>query len=351
MFTNFFQEMSFITFVKFLLCLFVVLAVNSLLKKIVLRLVMKKGQHFGNILPKVYSFLNWTAFYSAVVSFLFIFSKSKWLFYPIFSQGEVDVSVFLIVTAIMAVSLANKLVKLFIKYVLSSIYDHYHLDKGLGYTFNQMIYYSVMIGAVVISFASVGLDLTALSALFGVLGIGLGFGMRNIAGNFVSGIIILFERPIEVGEVIQIDKKIGRVEKIRLRSTVVRTAKEGTLIVPNQYFIEQIIKNRTSAEMMAQVTVCVEYGTDPDKVDGILAKAVEKIKEESEGILDYPIPEIRFINFRNKAFEFLIEIPVVNFEKKEQIESRLRHIIAKNFLREGIQLGGLTVPYIPDEGL
>ena len=131
---------------------------------------------------------------------------------------------------------------------------------------------------------------------------------------------------------------------IKLRSTVIRTAKEGTLIVPNQYFIEQIIKNRTSAEMMAQVMVSVNYGTDTELVQNLLERAVKIIREShSTGMLDHPEPDIRFVNFRNHAMDFLVEIPVVNFERKEQLESVMRHSIAKLFHENGIQVPSLEI--------
>ncbi|MGA5688843.1 mechanosensitive ion channel family protein [Cytobacillus pseudoceanisediminis] len=323
--------------VLFLLFAGVILAakwtVNLLVKK-------RKGKSVQNdrIIQGISSLVNWAAFYGIIILFLFYFSREKWLFYTLFTSGEVDVTLYLIIVAFLTVSLANRIVKVFTKYVLTSVYEFYGVDKGLGYSFNRMIYYTVMIAALAISLTTVGLDLTAAAAILGVLGIGIGFGMRNIAGNFISGIIILFERPIEIGEVIEINNKIGKIESIRLRSTIVRTAKEGTLIVPNQYFIEQIIKNRTGSEMLAQVLISVAYGTDTDKVEKLLREAVEVVMPKTEGVLTAPAPDIRFVDFRNKAMDFLIEVPVANFEAKQKFESRIRHVIAEKFYKNGIEL-------------
>ncbi|WP_264739080.1 mechanosensitive ion channel family protein [Cytobacillus firmus] len=307
--------------------------VNLLVKK-------RKGKSVQNdrIMQGISSLVNWAAFYGIIILFLFYFSREKWLFYTLFTAGEVDVTLYLIIVAFLTVSLANRIVKVFTKYVLTSVYEFYGVDRGLGYSFNRMIYYTVMVAALAISLTTVGLDLTAAAAILGVLGIGIGFGMRNIAGNFISGIIILFERPIEIGQVIEINNKIGKIESIRLRSTIVRTAKEGTLIVPNQYFIEQIIKNRTGSEMLAQVLISVAYGTDTDKVENLLKEAVDVEIPKTEGILMAPAPDIRFVDFRNKAMDFLIEVPVANFEAKQKFESRLRHVIAENFYKNGIEL-------------
>ncbi|WP_316571279.1 mechanosensitive ion channel domain-containing protein [Neobacillus sp. YIM B06451] len=319
-----------------------VLIGNWCLKGLARLLALKKPELKNRFLPAAGSLLNWITFYGIILLFLVHFSTTKWLFEPLYSKDGIKVSAFLIIVAFMIVTLASRIIKLFTKYVLSNIYEHYNVDKGLSYTINQIIYYTVMISALAFSFTIVGINLTALGAILGVLGIGIGFGMRNIAGNFVSGIIILFERPIEVGEVIEVNGKIGRVEKIRLRSTLVRTAKEGTLIIPNQYFIETIIKNRTGAEMRAEVKVSVSQGVDSKLVHRLLEDAVDQIKENCEGILMTSQLEIRFVNFRNSAMDFSIELPVVNFEIKEKVESELRHSISRLFDDHKINMPPIT---------
>lgn len=333
----------------FVFSFMVIVVGNVILRRFLEAASYKKGQVKKGVLASVSSLLNWASLYLIILLFLLYFSKSEWLFYPLYSRDQVDVSLFLIIVAVMIVSLAHRLIKLVVKYALTPVYDHYGIDKGLGYTFNQVLYYTVMLLALGISFTSVGLDLTAFGAIFGVLGIGIGFGMRNIAGNFVSGIIILFERPIEVGEVIQIDQKIGQVEKIRLRSTVIRTAKEGVLIVPNQYFIEQIIKNRTSAKITAQVTVSVEYGTDTQKVDELLNAAVEELQKKTDGLLKAFKADVRFVSMRNSSLDFFIEIPVANFEVKELVESRLRHCIVRLFMDHHVKLASPANQSLPGQ--
>ena len=208
MINSFIKDISSYHILKFIGLFALVIIVNWLMKKGAKVLAAKKSELHKKILPAIFSLLDWVTFYGVIILFLFSFSETKWLFYPLYTHGEVDVTPFLIVTAFLIVSLAHRLVKLATRYVLSSVYEYYDIDKGLGFTFNQIIYYTVMFAALAVSLTSVGLDLTAIGAVLGVLGIGIGFGMRNVAGNFVSGIIILFERPIEVGEVIQVNDKI-----------------------------------------------------------------------------------------------------------------------------------------------
>lgn len=233
----------------------------------ILKFILKRTKYSERVIPVAETILNWLAFYSSILLFLFYFWKERWLTYPFYETEGVQVTVFLIVVVIMIVTFASRIVKTFNRHIMPYIYEQFDGDIGLSFTINRLIYYTVMFLALALSFTTVGLDLTALGVVFSVLGIGIGFGVRNIAANFVSGIIILFERPMEVGEMVEIDKKIGRITRIKLRSTVVETLKDGTLIVPNQYFIEQIVKNRSSAELFARVEVSVAYGSDTAKVE------------------------------------------------------------------------------------
>jgi small-conductance mechanosensitive channel len=338
MMESIFNTLSEINLMWFILFLALILIGNFILRRAAVYIENRSSALHGKFTATVHSVLNWLSFYGALLLFLLYFWGEDWLTYTLYSQGGVDVSIFLLLVAFMIVSLAHRLVKIFTQHVLKPVYEYYDINSGLGYTFNRIIYYSVMILALVISLTTVGLDLTAIAAVLGVLGIGIGFGMRNIAGNFISGVIILFERPIEVGEVIQVNGKNGRVEKIRLRSTIIRTAKEGTLIVPNQYFIEQIIRNRSSVAMSAEVTISVKYGMNTKKIEKLLREAVEKVRKDAQGILDDPPPDIRFVDFKNQAMEFLVLIPVTNFQIKEQVESDLRHAIAGIFVENEVEL-------------
>ncbi|MEK4029413.1 mechanosensitive ion channel domain-containing protein [Pseudobacillus sp. FSL P4-0506] len=329
-------------------CLFtaIILLVKWLVMKLIRRKKYEPGSWKEELIPLLNTTLNWLTFYGVLLLFLYYFSREKWLFYPLYTSGEAQVTVFLILVAILTVSLSQRLVKLFNRFVMSRVYHYYGLDSGVAYTFNRMIYYTVMIIALAISFATVGLDLTAAAALFSVLGIGIGFGMRNVAGNFISGIIILFERPIEVGEVVEVNGKFGRVEKIRLRSTVVKTATEGSLIVPNQYFIEQIVPNRSGAEVVAQVVVEVKFGQDTEKVEELLYAAADKVIAEKE-IKPQGPQSVRFIDFRNEAMVFKIEVPVQSIVIKQKIESRLRHAIASLFQKNDIRLASQPIEVKP----
>ncbi|MCR2823498.1 mechanosensitive ion channel family protein [Lederbergia panacisoli] len=288
------------------------------------------------VLPTIESLLNWVCFYGTILLFLFYFSKKSWLFSAIYEIDGVEVSLFLIIVAIMIITFASRLVKTFNAHIMPVIYEKFDVDIGLSFTINRLIYYVVMIIALIISFQIVGLDLRAFVVVLSTLGIGIGFGLRNVAANFVSGIIILFERPMEVGETVEIEEKVGQITKINLRSTVI-THKGGRLVVPNQYFIEQIINSRTGEKLTAEVRVRVPFGADSQKVEALLYKAVKNIQKPST-------VTIRFISFEYSAMEFLVELPVKNGAAKDKIESKIRHSIVKSFSENNIDLASCMDP-------
>lgn len=334
---TFLKDISINEFLLFFLYLFLIFFAKWVLQFVFQR-VSKSDSYQKRIAPTIHSILNWLALYGGILLFLFYFSRESWLFYPFYETEDVEVTLFLIIMAIIIVSLANRMVKLFNTHAMPFIYDQFSVETGMRYTFNRIIYYTVMFLAIAISFTTVGLDLRALGVIFSVLGIGIGFGMRNVAANFVSGIIIIFERPIEVGERVYIDGRVGKVAKIRLRSTVVETFREGNLIVPNQHFIEQIIKNQSRVVIMAEVQIGVQYGTDTQLVESLLADAVKREMENVKGVLLYPEPDIRFVDFKHQSMEFQVLVPVDSIPAKEQMESRLRHAIAELFFGNDIRL-------------
>ncbi|MBT2571835.1 mechanosensitive ion channel domain-containing protein [Planococcus sp. ISL-110] len=333
---DFLRNLSVGEFLMFFIYLALILLGKSLIL-FLLRKLVSSDDFKERIYPVIEDVLNWLVLYGGILFFLFYFSRKQWLTLAFYETEGVEISILLIVVAVMIVTFASRLIKAFNHYVMPFVYEQFNVDIGMGYTINRLLYYVVMFLALAISFTTVGLDLTALGFVFSVLGIGIGFGVRNIAANFVSGIIILFERPMEVGEMVEIDKKIGRITKIKLRSTVIETLKEGTLVVPNQYFIEQIVKNRSSAQLYARVVVSVDYGSDTEKIEQILKQSALKAMKLMKGIPEKE-PDVRFIDFRNSALDFQVEVQVFDVEMKDRLESLIRHAIAHDFIHNHIEL-------------
>lgn len=326
----------------FFIYVFIIFAVKRIIL-FIFKKVCKTERCKSSFIPTAEAILNWLAFYGTIILFIFYFSKEQWLFAPIYKVKGIDVSLFLILVAFMIITFANRMVKAFNEHVMPLAYEKFHVDIGTGYTINRLIYYTVMIIAVMTSFAIVGFNWKAIAVVFSTLGIGIGFGLRNVAANFISGLIILFEKPLEVGEVIEVDGQTGVVNKIKLRSTTLRLYKEGTLIIPNQYLIENKIRNLGDEKLYTDITIGAAYGTDTALVDKLLHETAIRGIEGEEGVLSDPPPAVRFTGIREAALEFVVEIPVKNTGIKEHIESKLRHLIVSSFYKNGIQLANLPI--------
>ncbi|WP_407269443.1 mechanosensitive ion channel family protein [Radiobacillus sp. PE A8.2] len=280
--------------------------------------------------------LNWITTYSILLFILFYFSKSEWMFKKLTSLGTENISIFVLIIAILIISMASRASKTFTKFLLPKVYQRYQLDKGIQFTFNRIFHYSIMVIAVIVSLTTVGIDLSALTVFAGVVGVGIGFGMQNIASNFISGIILLFERPIKVGDRVIIDDVIGDVEKINMRATVIKTLDNEHIIVPNSYFLEEKVVNRSYSDptLRLVIPVGVAYGTDVDKVRTLLLQVAGEERIESSIIISDPEPFVNFVGFGSSSLDFELFVWISNPNQvivtKSNLNFRINKILAEH---------------------
>ncbi|HXV79221.1 MAG TPA: mechanosensitive ion channel domain-containing protein [Candidatus Binatia bacterium] len=162
--------------------------------------------------------------------------------------------------------------------------------------------YVILVLGFLIILQTAGIDLTTLNVLAGAVGIGVGFGLQNIANNFVSGLIILFERPIKIGDRIEVGSAEGDVIKIGARSTTVLTNDNIAIIIPNSKFISENVVNwsYTDESVRFKVPVSVAYGSDVRLVEKLLLE----VAIENSDVLDRPAPSVRFIEFGDNGLLF-----------------------------------------------
>ena len=183
-----------------------------------------------------------------------------------------------------------------------------------------------------------GVPLTAFTLLGGAAAIGIGFGSQAIINNFISGIILLVERPMQVGDLVQVGDLYGTVERMGMRSTLVRTGESIDIIVPNSSFLEQNVINwtLTATEVRASVTVGVAYGSDTRRVHELMLQAAA----EDEACLEKPEPFVLFMNFGDSSldFEVFFWISVNKLMDLRRAQSRVRMRIDDLFRVEGITI-------------
>jgi small-conductance mechanosensitive channel len=181
----------------------------------------------------------------------------------------------------------------------------------------------------------IGFSSTSLTVVFGALSIGLGFGLQNIFNNFISGIILLFERPIQVGDAVELNGIWGEVKKINVRATVVQTYDNASLIIPNSEFISSQVTNWSFKDLRLRrkIVVGVAYGSDTELTRNTLLEVAEK----NNMILRYPKPDVLFQDFGDSALIFVLRI-WTNVNNMLTVESNVRFEIDRLFRKRGIEI-------------
>ena len=236
------------------------------------------------------------------------------------------------------VVIASVFIARYVKKLLEDrLFQKLRIERGLSQTFSTLSRYVVIGIAVLIGFRMAGVPLTSLAFFAGAFGIGIGFGMQNIISNFVSGIILLFERPMRVGDVITLeDGTLGSIDKISARSTTISTPDEITITVPNSKFIESRITNWThpKTRMRGNVKVGVSYNSDPELVKECLMEIVK----QNPNVLISPEPFVRFAEFGDSALLFELYFWADNPGKRWFTQSELHFAIAKTFRKKNIEI-------------
>jgi potassium efflux system protein len=167
------------------------------------------------------------------------------------------------------------LVSRFMRFLLDEeIYPRIHLRRGLPYAISTMLNYVILTLGFFAGVAALGLDMTKVTILAGAFSVGVGFGLQNIFNNFVSGLILLFERPVNLGDVVQIDDAAGVVEHIGIRASIIRTPTDSFIIVPNGKLISERLINWTlvNRRYSIELPIAVAQGTDPGHVIELLER-------------------------------------------------------------------------------
>ncbi len=256
----------------------------------------------------------------------------------LFHIGETIITPMVImqlVLVIIAFFIASKLLRRFLR---RSVLPRFHLDEGVQYTILRLLHYCVLVLGILVAMNMAGIHLTSLAVIFGLIGVGIAFGLQNITSNFVSGIILLFERPVSVGDYIQVGDTSGEVRSINVRSTTVITLDNITLIVPNSRFVEDTVTNWSVSDpkIRISVSVGVAYGSDTELVTRLLLRAAEEHPET----LPEPEPDVLFREFGDSSLDFELRAWIPEPMDRLKIISDLNYAIDKAFRENNI-----TIPF------
>jgi small-conductance mechanosensitive channel len=211
------------------------------------------------------------------------------------------------------------------------------LNPGQQYAFAQIAAYLVFLFGLLIGLQWAGLNMSSLVILGGAVGIGVGFGLQNIANNFVSGIILLLERPIQVGDRVEVGDTHGDVVRIAARSTWIRTNDNVVIIIPNSEFINSHVTNWTANDRQVRfpIPLGVSYGSDPEVVRNVLME----VADNHPDVLNVPPPEILFTGFGDSSLNFELRVwTITRVQYPKELASELYFMIFKAFKEHGIAI-------------
>jgi potassium efflux system protein len=231
---------------------------------------------------------------------------------------------------------ASFLISRFVRFFLQEeVYPHMSLGRGIPYAASTMIHYSVLLLGFFAAGAATGAELSQFAFLAGAFGVGLGFGLQNIINNFVSGVILLFERPIKVGDIVQMDATTtGTVERIGIRASVIRLTNGSELIVPNGNLISNPVTNWTlsNCERLIEIPVGVTSPADPSHVADLLTKTVAA----NAAVMKNPPPQTLLVTFTGAALSFKVRAWVDSEEEPTRMTSELSFAIHAALAKENI---------------
>jgi small-conductance mechanosensitive channel len=216
----------------------------------------------------------------------------------------------------------------------TDVMPHMDLPRGVPATISRLTHYVIIVIGIIFASSAAGLDFSSISLIIGALGVGIGFGLQNVVNNFVSGLILLFERPIRIGDKIELNDLFGTVKSIGMRASVVSTIEGAEVIVPNANLISSEVINWTLSDnrRRLQVPVGVAYGTDPSVVIDIL----NRVAGDHPEVLTDPEPEALFLGFGDSALDF--ELRAWTTENFVAVSSDLRVSIDDAFREQGIEI-------------
>lgn len=221
--------------------------------------------------------------------------------------------------------------------LVENVLSRRQMDTGARISISRLVHYALILVGFLIALSALGFELKNVTIIGGALGVGIGFGMQTIVNNFVCGLILLFERPIKVGDVIQLtDGQQGRVLNLGLRATTIQTFDRADIVVPNSDLIASQVVNWTLADRSLRLTipVGVAYGSDVEMVMRVLTE----VADQNPRVLNDPQPMVLFLSFGDSSLDFQLRVWIVDFNDRRIIQSDLVREIDRRFRDAGVEI-------------
>jgi potassium efflux system protein len=210
------------------------------------------------------------------------------------------------------------------------------VERGIRLSVGRLVHYALVFLGFLLALSTLGFEITKLTIILSALGVGIGFGLQSVVNNFVSGLILLFERPVRVGDMVEISGRYATVKRIGLRSTTVKTFDEADLIIPNANMVNNEVTNWTLGNRRARVIipVGVAYGSDVPLVIETLAACGEK----NSSVVKTPAPQVLFLSFGASSLDFELRVWVLDVDQRLKAKSQIHQEIDRRFREAKIEI-------------
>jgi small-conductance mechanosensitive channel len=256
---------------------------------------------------------------------------------PLFKMGDSTFTLWMLIYLIVATLVLIFMASALNKIIAHRILARSRIDLGVRIAIGSIAKYVILVIGFVVILQTAGINLSSITILLGALGVGIGFGLQNVTNNFVSGIIILFERPIKVGDRIEVASVSGDVVDISMRATTIVTNDNISIIVPNSQFISETVINwsHTDRSVRFNFPVGVSYKEDPENVRSILME----IARDNPGVLKSPTPDVLFSGYTESAMMFNLRVWTREYINRPGVlKSQLYYEITRRFREKGISI-------------
>lgn len=253
------------------------------------------------------------------------------------SMGESNLTIGLVLTLIISFIVLFVGSEWFRRILVNKVLNRYQIETGTRQSIGTIVKYILILAGIFSILQTSGVDLSAFGILAGAIGVGIGFGLQNVTNNFISGLIILFEQPIKIGDRIEVGDVSGDVVKISARSTTIVTNDNISIIVPNSQFIDSQVINWSHSDRNIRFNfpVGVSYQEDPEKIKKILLE----VASANPGVLKTPEPDILFENYGDSSINFNLRVWTSDYINKPKVlKSQLYYEIFRRFREEEVEI-------------
>jgi len=256
--------------------------------------------------------------------------------YKLFSVNQTPITFFSLLIFVFVLATIFMLAQGLKQLLRNRLLQRIDLTAGTQYTLIRISQYFVWVIGAIVAFQFIGIDLSSLAVIFGFLSVGIGFGLQNLTSNFISGIILLFEQHINVGDRVTVADTEGNVVEINIRSTTIRTLNNVAIIVPNSDFISSTVVNWSHGDPKTrlEIDVGVAYHSDLDRV---VYAMLEAAREHTE-VLPEPGPKVWFMGFGDSAWNMRLLVWVDNPQGRRQVISDINGTIVRKFRENSVEI-------------